>query len=98
MPRLRRNAFAYVTDGPRLLLVRRPRDPAAGLRVPAGTIRDGERADEAVFREAREETGLSDPSLVRCLGERPREMGDVGLEETHHRFFYHLRCGGGPPE
>jgi 8-oxo-dGTP diphosphatase len=25
-------------------------------------------------------------------------MEDVGKEEIHHRHFYHLLCGGNPPE
>jgi hypothetical protein len=25
-------------------------------------------------------------------------MSDFGLDEVHHRYFYHLRCAGDPPE
>ena len=39
--------------------------PNAGIQVPAGTMEAGETPEEAVLREAREETGLSSFS-VRC--------------------------------
>ena len=94
---LKRKVFAYVTHGDRLLVFRHPAAPDAGIQVPAGTVREGERPEEAVLREAREETGLSDLVLVRSLGEHRRDMSDFGLDETHHRSFYHLRCAGEPP-
>jgi 8-oxo-dGTP pyrophosphatase MutT (NUDIX family) len=40
-----------------------------GLQVPAGSIRPGESPEDAALREAREETGLSQFSVVRKLGE-----------------------------
>lgn len=88
---------AYVTHDDRLLVFRHPDVPEAGIQVPAGTVREGERLDDAVMREAREETGLDGLTLVRYLGERRRAMADVGRDETHHRHFFHLRCGGDPP-
>ena len=97
MPMLKRKVFAYVTHGDRLLVFRQPVAPEAGIQVPAGTVQAGERPEEAVLREAREETGLSDLVLVRPLGEHRRDMSDFGLDETHHRSFYHLRCAGEPP-
>jgi 8-oxo-dGTP pyrophosphatase MutT (NUDIX family) len=97
MPLLKRKAFAYVTNGDRLLVFRHLNSPEAGIQVPAGTIRPGEAPDAAVVREAREETGLSDLALVRFLGERRWEMTGEGIDEIHDRFFYHLRCGGEPP-
>lgn len=46
-------------DGRRLLLVRRAHDPGAGLwSVPGGRVEAGESDEQAVRREALEETGL----------------------------------------
>lgn len=94
---LKHKVFAYITHGDRLLIFRHPYVPEAGLQVPAGTVRDGERLDEAVMREVAEETGLDDIVLIRYLGEQLRDMSDFGRGEMHHRRFYHLRCGGDPP-
>jgi 8-oxo-dGTP pyrophosphatase MutT (NUDIX family) len=41
------------------------------IQVPAGTVEPGETAEEAVLREAVEETGLAGLSLVRQLGTVP---------------------------
>jgi 8-oxo-dGTP diphosphatase len=95
---VKRKAFAYITHGDRLLVFSHPLAPDAGIQVPAGTVREDERPEEAVMREAAEETGLTDLVLVRCLGEQRRDMADFGRDELHLRFFYHLRCTGEPPE
>src|SRR5687768_5304696 len=95
---VRHRAYAYVTHGARLLLFRHVNAPEAGLQVPAGTIEPGEAPDQAVLREAREETGRSDLQLVAFLGDDDRDMSDCGLDELQHRWFFHLRCDGDPPE
>lgn len=97
MPVLKHKAFAYITHGDRLLVLRHPHAPEAGIQVPAGTIEDGERPRDAVMREAREETGLSDLILVRFLGAQVRDMADYGRAEIHHRHFFHLRYDARPP-
>ncbi|MFI5925860.1 NUDIX domain-containing protein [Micromonospora sp. NPDC051543] len=38
------------------------------MRVPAGTVRDGELPEQAVLREAFEETALHGPRIERYLG------------------------------
>lgn len=49
-----------IRDGERFLLVRRGRPPAMGLYAfPGGRVEAGERLDQAVAREALEETGAS---------------------------------------
>jgi 8-oxo-dGTP pyrophosphatase MutT (NUDIX family) len=95
---LKRKAFAYITHHNRLLVFSHPYAPEAGIQVPAGTMKDDETPEEAVMREAREETGLSDLELVGFLGEQLRDMSDFGRDEVHQRYFYHLRCMGQPPE
>ena len=93
-----RKAFAYITHNSRLLIFSHPLEPAAGLQVPAGTMHDGETPDQAVLREATEETGLEGLRIVRFLGEAWRDARDVGKDELHHRFFFHLACDSEPPE
>lgn len=97
MSTVKGKAFAYITHGDRLLVFRHPSAPEAGIQVPAGSIREGESPEDAVMREAREETGLSDLALDRFLGLHRRDMSDFDLDETHHRHFYHLLCASEPP-
>src|SRR5690348_1137792 len=98
MKTLKQKVFAYITHQNRLLTFRHPFSPEAGIQVPAGTLEAGERPEEGVLREAREETGLTGLVLDRLLGEQERDMSDFGHEEIHHRYFYHLRYQGQPPE
>ena len=97
MPFLRRKVLAYIMHGQRLLVFCHPHAPEAGIQVPAGTVKDGERPEDAVMREAVEETGLTELRLISFLGEEVRDMSSWGVEQVHHRYFYHLECGGSPP-
>ena len=90
--------FAYITNRNRLLVFRHTDFPEAGIQVPAGTVLPNEDLEVAVLREAEEETGLADLTIKTYLGEHIRNMEDVGKKEIHHRHFYHLFCGGDPPE
>lgn len=94
---LKRKAFAYITHGDRLLVFRHVEMPETGIQVPAGTLHQDEEPAAGVLREAWEETGLSGLELVGFLGEERYDWSDVGLDEIHHRFFYHLRCPDEPP-
>ena len=98
MPVVKRKAFAYITRGNELLVFSHPYSPDAGIQVPAGTMRDGERPEDAVMREAREETGLDCLLLARFLGEQRRDMSDFGRDEVHHRYFFQLHCCGEAPD
>jgi 8-oxo-dGTP diphosphatase len=89
--------FAYITNRNRLLVFVHPFAPEAGIQVPAGTVKTNELPEEAVSREAFEETGLSDLIVDGFLGEHERDVSDFGHDEIHHRRFYHLRCEGNPP-
>jgi 8-oxo-dGTP diphosphatase len=93
----RQKAFAYITHQNRLLVFRHVDVPEAGIQVPAGTIKVNEHPEQAVLREAVEETGLTDLTVEKFLGKQEREMSDFGRDEIHHRFFYHLHCNGVPP-
>jgi 8-oxo-dGTP pyrophosphatase MutT (NUDIX family) len=98
MPRIKHKVFAYITQGERLLVFRHADAPEAGIQVPAGTVEPGESFDAAVLREAYEETGLQELTLVAALGDRVRDMSDCGLDEIHHRHFFHVRYTGAPLE
>ena len=97
MKQVKYKVFAYITHHNRLLVFVHPFAPEAGIQVPAGTVKANERLEEAVLREAFEETGLSDLVFEGFLGEYERDMSDFGRAEIHHRYFYHLRCEGNPP-
>jgi 8-oxo-dGTP pyrophosphatase MutT (NUDIX family) len=98
MPIVRRKVYAYVTHADRLLVFVHPDSPEAGVQVPGGTMEEGEEPVDGVLREAIEETGRADLEVVRFLGEVERDLADYGMAEIHHRFFFHLRCTGNPPE
>jgi 8-oxo-dGTP diphosphatase len=93
---LKRKVLAYITCQQKLLVFSHPYEPEAGIQVPAGTIEEGESPEQAVLREAFEETGLTGLVLDEFLGEQERDMADFGREEIHHRYFYHLRYQGEP--
>ena len=98
MPLIRRKVYAYITNQGRLLVFTHTDFPEAGIQVPGGTLEPGEPPEEGALREAQEETGLASLEMVALLGERRRDLSDIGLDEVHHRTFYHLRCPGNPPE
>lgn len=58
-----------------------------GVQVPAGTIRPGETPEQAALREATEETGLDDLSIVRRLGESRYDISPYRYEIMHRHFF-----------
>ncbi len=93
---IRHKAFAYITFQHQLLVFSHPNSPEAGIQVPAGTIEVGETPEQAVLREAFEETGLAGLVLDGFLGEQKRDMADFGRDEIPHRSFYHLRYQGEP--
>jgi len=95
MARVRRIAVAYITHAERLLVFRHLDFPEAGIQVPAGAVKDREEPDEAVMREAVEETGLNGLRLQSFLGDE--RLSPPGWDEVHHCFFYHLTCDVVPP-
>lgn len=90
----RHRAYAYITNGSRLLLFTQPGAPDAGIQVPAGTIEPGENPRDAVLREAIEKTGSAGIRFIRFLSRDTRDKRDCGSDELQHRWFYHLSVEG----
>jgi 8-oxo-dGTP pyrophosphatase MutT (NUDIX family) len=65
----------------------------SGLQVPAGTCEMGETPEQAVLREAYEETGLKGLHIVHHLGEADYDMRPY-THAVHHRYFFHLAFDG----
>ncbi|WP_309104686.1 NUDIX domain-containing protein [Microbacterium sp.] len=83
--------IAYIVRDGRLVVLRHA-DLAwdeAGFQVPAGTIRAGELPEDAVLREAREETGLDGLRIVRHLGVGEYDMRPYA-DAIHARHYFHL--------
>lgn len=93
---LKHKVFAYITHRDRLLVFDHPLHPEAGTQVPAGTREEEEPPEAAVLREAQEETGLENLTVLRFLGEADFPVPDRG--QLHRRRFYHLRCPDPSPE
>jgi 8-oxo-dGTP pyrophosphatase MutT (NUDIX family) len=89
--------LCYVTWQGRLLVASQPERPEQGLQVPGGSVEPREELSMAALREAREETGLSELSVVAYLGSALYEL-KVDVGPPHLRHFFHLRCFAAPPE
>ena len=70
---------AILTDGERILLIRRGHEPEAGRwSLPGGRIEPGETDQQALVREVREETGLEViPGPLVGAVDRPAPGGRV---------------------
>jgi ADP-ribose pyrophosphatase YjhB (NUDIX family) len=81
---------AVIVDGARVLLVKRGQPPSQGKwSIPGGLIHLGERLEDAVRREIREECGLE----VRLLGvcgviDRVRLAPENGSEPPRVHYHY----------
>jgi ADP-ribose pyrophosphatase YjhB (NUDIX family) len=88
---------ALIIEGGRILLVERGREPLKDYwSLPGGAVETGERLEEAMRREVREETGLE--VEVLCLLEIfERIMADAdGRPEYHYVLMDYLcRPAGG---
>jgi 8-oxo-dGTP pyrophosphatase MutT (NUDIX family) len=67
------------------------------VQIPGGTIEAGETPEQAVIREAFEESGLHPLDMVRYLGMRERAMLESRNPEIHERHFFHLAFAGESP-
>jgi len=83
------SCHALVRQGNQILLVRRGRPPFEGYwSLPGGSVELGERVEEAVIREVREETGLS-VAVSRFLGYADGIQHDsTGRVQYHHVILY----------
>jgi 8-oxo-dGTP diphosphatase len=83
---------AIITDGSRVLLIKRGKEPARGeWSIPGGLVRVGETLNEAVAREALEETGLTVQAedLVELL---ERIFYDVQGRVQYHYVLADYQC------
>lgn len=88
---------AYITWENRLLVFEHTEFPEASIQVPAGRPEEDETLEEAVMRESREETGLTDLRIVSYLGSRRIDLTEIaGNVENWH--FFHLENLGDAPE
>lgn len=92
----RRKAFAYIVNAGRIVLLHHPDHPEAGIQVPAGTMEAGEAPEDAVLREACEETGLAGLHVERYLGRDRVDMRPWGKQEWHDRWFFLLHLDAAP--
>jgi len=86
---------AYITCSGSILVFRHVDFPEAGIQVPSGTAEEGEDLNEAVLREAEEESGLSDLRLVSYLGKTSYVFDPAGKGAARiQRHYFHLSWPG----
>jgi len=89
--------IAYITHNGNLLVFRHTHHPEAGIQVPAGTVEPGESLNQAVLREAQEETGLEFIQIKKYLGTDVYPVALQGEPTILHRHFFHLVLDREPP-
>ncbi|MBB4914831.1 NUDIX hydrolase [Streptosporangium saharense] len=96
---VREKVLCYVVRDGRLLVFRHTDhgDEEVGIQVPAGSVKPGERPEEAALREAREETGFTRFGIVRKLGEVTYDISPYRFE-IQHRHVFHLELTEPTPE
>lgn len=86
----------YIVKNDRVLVIRHADFPLeqTGLQFPAGTIKPGELPEQAVLREAYEETGLKNLRIVSYLGAGEYDMRPYA-DSIHVRHYFHLTVDDG---
>ena len=88
-------AGLIVEDADRVLLLRRSHEPRKGsFGFPGGFVDEGESLEEAIAREAREETGL-EVEAVAFLGGWPNEYAWRGVDYPVLDLFFTARARKG---
>lgn len=90
-------ALGYVTREGRLLVFQQLGRPDQGTQVPGGSVEPGEALADAVLREVREETGLTQLRVEQYLGRTVYEL-KVDVGPPHVRHFFHVVCESAAPE
>jgi len=92
-------ALCYVVRDGQLLVFRHTdySYEEVGIQVPAGTIRADETPEQAAVREAREETGLTDFTIVRKLDVSEYDT-TAYRHEIQRRHVFHLRLAEPTPQ
>lgn len=88
----KKKVYAYITrekEGQtQLLICTHQGVPEAGVRVPGGTVRQGETLEYALLRKIQEESGLRQVSLGHLVAEELIYVKDKN--EYQKRHFYHV--------
>lgn len=91
---MRNRAAAIIVKGSQILLIHRHKSGREYYVLPGGGIENGEKPEEALIREIKEETNF-DAKLAKSLGSfRDREKGDEHYFFLVTEFSGEMRLGG----
>lgn len=83
----------FITQDNKVLLARRAIEPSKGMwDIPGGFVESGESAEQAVVREALEETNLK-VQVTKFLGSQPDVYGDEGKYTLNLCFLAKVLSG-----
>jgi len=84
--------YRQLNDELQVLVFDHPGVPEVNPQVPSGTLVEGEKPDEGLLREVREETGLTFHKVNHCLGRFDYLAKDKG--ELHSRNVFSIMSEG----